>query len=75
MSLEELISSELEGTLEEVTSKSGADTGKESTSTLLCDDLSETTNHTLVVDLRIKLDTGLDAVSRQKSMMLAISVN
>ena len=60
--LEELVSSELEGTLEEVTGKGWASTSQESASTLVCDDLTETTDQTAVVCDWVKLDSGLDAV-------------
>jgi hypothetical protein len=60
--LEEFVTTELEGTLEEVTSKGRADTGQESASTLILDDLTETANETTVVGNGIKLDSGLDAV-------------
>lgn len=62
--LEELISSELEGTLEEVTSEGRAGTSEESASTLLLDDLLEATEETSVVSGRVKLDSGLDAVRK-----------
>ena len=60
--LEELVTTELEGTLEEVTGEGRADTGKESTGTLAADDLLEATDHAIVVGGGVKLDTGLDAV-------------
>jgi len=60
--LEELVTTELEGTLEEVTSSGRTETSQESASTLLLDDLTETTDHTTVVGGRVKLDTGLDAI-------------
>lgn len=59
--LEQFITSELEGTLKEVTSSGWAKTGQESTSTLVGDDLTETTDETLVVGDGVKLDSGLDA--------------
>lgn len=59
--LEELIATELEGTLEEVTGGSGAETSEESASTLVGDDLLEATEQTTVVGDGIKLDPGLDA--------------
>lgn len=61
--LEQLVTAELEGALEEVTGKGRADTSQESAGTLVLDDLAETANHTTVVGLGVKLDTGLDAVS------------
>jgi hypothetical protein len=60
--LEELVSSELEGTLEEVTSEGWAETGQESASAFILDDLVDTADETAVVGRRVKLDTGLDAV-------------
>ena len=60
--LEELVSTELEGTLEEVTGKGRADTSEESASTLVLNDLAETTNHATVVGLGVELHTGLDAI-------------
>ena len=60
--LEELVSTELEGTLEEVTGGGRTETSQESASTLVLDDLAETTEHTAVVGDGVKLDTGLDAV-------------
>lgn len=62
--LEELISTELECTLEEITGEGWADTSQKSTSTFILDDLAETADHTTVVGGRIKLDSGLDAVQR-----------
>lgn len=63
--LEEFITTELEGTLEEVTGGGRTETGKESASTLVGNDLAETTDHTTVVCSRVKLDSGLDAVKSQ----------
>jgi hypothetical protein len=60
--LPQFVTTELEGTLKEVTSGSGSETSQKGTSTLSLDDLTETTNHTLVVDFRRKLDTGLDDI-------------
>lgn len=59
--LEELITTELEGSLDEVTSEGWAEAGQESSSTLVCNDLAEAANHTTVVGRRVELDTGLDA--------------
>lgn len=61
LGLEKLVSSELEGTLEEVTSKGWADTSPDGTSTLLTNDLAESGDHALVVLDRVELDSGLDA--------------
>lgn len=60
--LEELVTSELEGTLEEVTGGGRAETGQQSTGTLLLDDLLEATDHAAVVGDGVELDTSLDAV-------------
>lgn len=64
--LPELVSTELEGTLDGVTGNGGAETGEEGTSTLVLDDLAEGVDHTLVVDLGVKLDTGLDDIDGGK---------
>lgn len=47
--------------MEEVTGGSGAETGEESASTLVGNDLLEATKQTTVVGDGIKLDPGLDA--------------
>lgn len=60
--LEELVTSELEGTLQEVTGGGWTETREEGTSTLLGNDLSEATNHALVVGDWVELNSGLDAV-------------
>ncbi len=60
--LEQLISSELECALEEVSSGSWTETSQQSTSTLISDDLSETTDETFVVCDGIELDSCLHAV-------------
>lgn len=44
-----------------------ASTSKESASTLVGDDLAETTDHTTVVRDGVKLDTGLDAIYQKLS--------
>ena len=62
MLLEEFITSELEGALEEVTCKGWADTCQESTCALLCDDLTETSDQTSVVCDGVELDSGLDDI-------------
>jgi hypothetical protein len=59
--LEELVSTELEGTLEEVTGGGGTETSPDGASTLVGDDLAEATDQTGVVGDGVKLDTGLDA--------------
>ena len=60
--LEELVTSELEGALQEVTGGGGTEAGQQSAGTLILDDLLEATDHASVVGDRIELDTGLDAV-------------
>jgi hypothetical protein len=60
--LEELVSTELEGTLEEVTSEGRADTSEESAGALVLDDLAEATDHTTVVLGRVELHAGLDDI-------------
>jgi hypothetical protein len=59
--LEELVSTELEGTLEEVTSGGRTETSPDGASTLVSDDLAETTDQAGVVGDGVKLDPGLDA--------------
>jgi hypothetical protein len=67
--LEQLVSSKLEGTLEEVTSSGGAETGPDSAGTLVGDDLPEATDQAVVVGNGVELYPGLDAV---KDVSLAI---
>lgn len=67
--LEELITSELEGALEEVTGEGGTSTSKESGGTFVLDDLAETTDHAPVVGGRVELDTGLDDVDGSERAM------
>jgi hypothetical protein len=55
--------SEFEGTLDRVTDNGRTETGQESTGSLLGDNLSESTDHTLVVDLGLELDSGLDDIN------------
>jgi len=62
--LEQLIASELECTLEEVSSGSGTKASCERADTLLCDHLSETTEEALVVCDGVELNSCLDAVQR-----------
>jgi len=69
--LEEFVTTELEGALEEVTSKGWAGTGQKSTGALLGNDLTEATDETAVVRDGVKLDPGLDTVccgQRQRSI-------
>lgn len=62
--LEEFVTSELEGTLEEVTSGGRTETGQEGAGTLSSNDLADTTEETAVVGDGVKLDTSLDTVRR-----------
>ena len=61
--LEELVTSELEGTLEEVTGSGGTEAGPDSAHTLIGDGLAEATDQTGVVGDGVKLYPGLDAVA------------
>ena len=67
--LEELVTTELQGTLEEVASESRAGTGEESASALVLDDLLEAADEAAVVGGRVELDAGLDAVVERVSKM------
>jgi hypothetical protein len=60
--LEQLVSSELERTLQEVSRGGGTETGQEGTGTLVGDDLLDTAEETAVIGGRVELDSGLDAV-------------
>ena len=60
--LEELVTTELQGALEEVTGEGRTDTGQEGTGTLILDNLAEATDEAAVVGNGVELDTGLDAV-------------
>lgn len=68
--LEEFVTSELEGALEEVTGGGGTETSEESTGTVGGDDLLEGTDHALVVGDGVELDAGLDAEERDESMVI-----
>jgi hypothetical protein len=59
--LEQLVSSELEGALEEVSSSGGAKSGEESAGALVGDDLPEATDHAIVVCDGVELHPRLDA--------------
>ena len=67
--LEELVTTELEGTLEKVTGGGRAETSEESASTLVLDNLAEATQHTTVVGGRVQLDPGLDAERKILTMI------
>lgn len=60
--LEELVTTELEGTLEEVTRNSGPKTRQQGTGAFILDDLTEAAEKTTVVGDRVQLDSGLDAI-------------
>lgn len=60
--LEQLISSKLECALKEVTSSSWTESSQQSTGTLLGDNLSESSDQTLVVCGRVELYSCLDAI-------------
>jgi hypothetical protein len=59
--LEELVSTKLEGALEEVSSECRADTSPDGTETFLSDNLPEAADKTFVVFNRVKLYPRLDA--------------
>jgi hypothetical protein len=65
--LEELVTTELQGTLEEVTSEGRTNTGEKSGSTLILDNLAEATDETTVVGSGVELDTGLDDIDGGKT--------
>lgn len=60
--LEQLVSSELESTLQEVSGGGGTEASEQSAGALSLDDLLEATDHAAVVLDGVELDTGLDAV-------------
>ena len=59
--LEQLIPTELERALEEITGERGTDTGQQGTRTLIGNDLSEGADHAFVVDSGFELYPSLDA--------------
>lgn len=65
--LEELVTTELEGTLEEVTGEGRADTSPDGAEALLANDLPEATDQAAVVLDGVKLDGGLDAAEITRS--------
>lgn len=65
--LEEFVTSELEGTLDEITSDGRTQAGQESTSTLILDDLTESSNGTAVVGSRVQLNLSLDPTVQEVS--------
>lgn len=72
--LEELVTTELQGTLEEVTGEGRAGTGEESASALVLDDLLEAADEAAVVGDGVELDAGLDAVDARVSKMRPLRV-
>lgn len=68
LGLEELVTTELESTLQEVTGKGRANTSQESASTLILNNLAETTDETAVVGSGVELDTGLDAILQKENV-------
>lgn len=60
--LEELVSAELEGALDEVAREGRPEAGQEGAGALVLDDLPEAADHAPVVRGRVKLDLGLDAL-------------
>lgn len=71
LGLEELVTTELERTLQEVTGKGRASTSQESASTLILNNLAETTDETTVVGSGVELDTGLDAALRKENVSVS----
>lgn len=69
--LEELVSTELEGALKEVSGEGRTETGQERAGTLIGNDLPEATDEALVVGNGIELYPGLDAM---KSLALHMSL-
>lgn len=61
MGLEELVATELQSTLEEVTGSGRTETSQESASTLVGDNLLEAAEQATVVGDGVELNTGLDA--------------
>ena len=68
MLLEQLVTSELERALEEISSGSGTEAGQQRAGTLLCDHLSESAEEALVVCDGVELDSCLDAGGRWLSV-------
>lgn len=62
MLLEELVTSELEGALEEVAGEGWSGTGEECAGALFLDDLAEATDEAAVVGEGVELDSGLDDI-------------
>ena len=70
--LEEFVSTELESTLKEVASESWAGTGQQSSSTFICNDLTEAAHQPTVVGGRIQLDACLDPILSQVSLFVSL---
>ena len=66
--LEELIATELQRTLQEVTGERRASAGEQGAGTFILDDLAEATDQAAVVGDRVELDTGLDSVQMYVSV-------
>ena len=60
--LEEFVTAEFEGALEEVAGEGWADTCEECACSFLCDDLSKAADHAAVVGCWVELYAGFDAV-------------
>jgi len=67
---EKFITSKLESTLEEITGSGRTETCQESTSTFLCNDLSESANEALVICDWVELYSSLDAIKETISSNL-----
>jgi hypothetical protein len=71
--LEQLITSKLECALKEVTGSSWTETSQKSTSTLLRNNLPETSNETFVVCDWVELDSSFDAAKIKSQLFIALS--
>lgn len=70
--LEELVTAELEGALEEVAGGRGAEAGQERAGTLLLDDLAEAADHALVEGGGVELDARLDAAGEALAAIVMV---
>ena len=70
MRLEEFVTSELESTLEEVSSKGRTNTGPNSSETFLSNDLPEAANETTVILDGVELYSSLDAISPKLALRI-----
>jgi len=66
--LEEFVSSELESTLQKIAGEGWANTGQQSASTFICNDLSEAADQAAVVCDGVELDSRLDAEKSQRML-------